>query len=77
MPGRKQGSSQGDDATPAKKQGGFRIGTISIGGSGIRRTDPNTVSCQLLHALVNCNKYMSQEQILWHACSHYRRLLLT
>ncbi|DBA93536.1 TPA: hypothetical protein ACH3X3_013625 [Trebouxia sp. C0006] len=43
MPGRKQGSSQGDDATPAKKQGGFRIGTISIGGSGIRRTDPNTV----------------------------------
>ena len=35
----------GKDAAPEKKQDGFRIGTLTIGGKGgIRRTDPNTVS---------------------------------
>ena len=40
---RKQGTgTQG--ASPTKKQEGFKLGTLSLGGPGSRRNDPNTVS---------------------------------
>lgn len=40
---RKQ-ASRPQDSTPPKKQEGLRVGTFSLGGSGGRKSDPNTVS---------------------------------
>ncbi|KAL3145005.1 hypothetical protein ABBQ32_003507 [Trebouxia sp. C0010 RCD-2024] len=39
---RKQ-ASRPQDSTPPKKQEGLRVGTFSLGGSGGRKSDPNTV----------------------------------
>ena len=43
VPGTKQLKDAGK-SQPKKSDGTFRLGTLSIGGGGIRRTDPNTVS---------------------------------
>lgn len=40
---RKQ-ASRPQESSPTKKQEGLRVGTFSLGGSGGRKSDPNTVS---------------------------------